>query len=50
MINHWSHENQGRAKELLERYPEKRSAVMPLLYLAAFEHGHRRSRSCKPCL
>ncbi|MEA2022923.1 MAG: NAD(P)H-dependent oxidoreductase subunit E [Actinomycetota bacterium] len=40
MISHWSHENQERAKELLERYPEMRSAVMPLLYIAALEHGH----------
>ncbi|MEA2009368.1 MAG: NAD(P)H-dependent oxidoreductase subunit E [Actinomycetota bacterium] len=40
MINHWSAENQERANELLEQYPEKRSAVMPLLYIAALEHGH----------
>jgi len=40
MINHWSSENQERAKELLEQYPEKRSAVMPLLYVAALEHGY----------
>jgi NADH-quinone oxidoreductase subunit E len=40
MINSWSSENQGRANELLEQYPEKRSAVMPLLYIAALEHGH----------
>ena len=40
MISHWSHENQQRANELLERYPEKRSAAMPLLYIAAHEHGY----------
>ncbi len=40
MINHWSYENQERAAEFLGRYPEKRSAVMPLLYLAALEHGY----------
>jgi NADH-quinone oxidoreductase subunit E len=40
MITHWSHENRERANELLEQYPEKRSAVMPLLYIAALEHGY----------
>ncbi len=40
MSNHWSHENQERAKGFLKRYPEERSAVMPLLYIAALEHGH----------
>ena len=40
MINSWSSENQERSNELLEQYPEKRSAVMPLLYIAALEHGH----------
>jgi NADH-quinone oxidoreductase subunit E len=40
MISHWSHDSQLKAHELLETYPEKRSAVMPLLYLAAKEHGH----------
>jgi NADH-quinone oxidoreductase subunit E len=35
----WSSANQERAKRLLAQYPERRSAVMPLLYLAALEHG-----------
>jgi NADH-quinone oxidoreductase E subunit len=36
----WTAPNQERARTLLERYPEKRSAVMPLLYIASLEHGH----------
>ncbi len=40
MISHWSHENQRRAQKILDRYPEKRSAAMPLLYIAAHEHGY----------
>jgi len=40
MNNTWSHENQLRAEEILAKYPEKRSAVMPLLYVAALEHGY----------
>ena len=36
----WAAANQERARALLERYPDQRSAVMPLLYLAAQEHGH----------
>jgi NADH-quinone oxidoreductase E subunit len=40
MITNWSHESQQRAEDLLGKYPEKRSAVMPLLYLAALEYGH----------
>ncbi len=36
----WSEETQVRAKEIISRYPEKRSAVMPLLYLAMVEEGH----------
>jgi NADH-quinone oxidoreductase subunit E len=36
----WSQETQIRAKEIITRYPEKRSAVMPLLYLAMAEDGH----------
>lgn len=37
--NGWSHSNRQRAARLLEEYPDRRSAVMPLLYLAAVEHG-----------
>jgi NADH-quinone oxidoreductase subunit E len=33
----WSQETHDRAKDLLGRYPEARSAVMPLLYLAMRE-------------
>lgn len=40
VITDWSPPNQERARKLLEAYPEKRSAVMPLLYLAQLEHGH----------
>jgi NADH-quinone oxidoreductase subunit E len=40
MISHWSQKNQQRAARLLEQYPEKRSAAMPLLYVAALEHGY----------
>jgi len=40
MTVNWSHENQRRAAEVLGKYPEKRSAVMPLLYIAALEHGY----------
>jgi len=35
----WSEATQSRAKEILAKYPEKRSAVMPLLYLAMAEEG-----------
>jgi len=33
----WSQETLSRAEEILGRYPERRSAVMPLLYLAMRE-------------
>jgi NADH-quinone oxidoreductase subunit E len=36
----WSQENQERARLLLDSYPDQRSAVMPLLYLAMTEHGY----------
>lgn len=36
----WSPPNQERAKTLLDAYPKRRSAVMPLLYIAMSEHGH----------
>lgn len=35
----WSESTQSRAKEILAKYPDKRSAVMPLLYLAMAEEG-----------
>ena len=40
VINQWSPERQERARAVLAAYPERRSAVMPLLYLASREHGH----------
>lgn len=36
----WSETTQERARELVSRYPKKRSAVMALLYLAMAEEGH----------
>jgi NADH-quinone oxidoreductase subunit E len=35
----WSRPTEERAAAILARYPEKRSAVMPLLYLAMKEEG-----------
>jgi NADH-quinone oxidoreductase E subunit len=35
----WSSENRERAAQLIAAYPDRRSAVMPLLYIAAMEHG-----------
>ncbi len=40
VVPHWSAPNRERAKALLARYPDRRSTVMPLLYIAALEHGH----------
>jgi NADH-quinone oxidoreductase subunit E len=39
-VAHWSPQNQERAKHVVARYPDRRSAVMPLLYLASMEHGY----------
>jgi NADH-quinone oxidoreductase E subunit len=39
-MSHWSESTQERAREIVSRYPEKRSAVMPLLYLAMSEEGY----------
>ena len=39
-MSHWSEATQERAQQIISRYPEKRSAVMPLLYLAMAEEGH----------
>ncbi len=36
----WSEDTMARAHDLVARYPEARSAVMPLLYLAMREDGH----------
>lgn len=38
--SHWSTANQERAKDILASYPEPRSALMPLMYVASQEHGH----------
>ena len=39
-MSYWSEETQERAREILARYPERRSAVMPLLYLSMAQDGH----------
>jgi NADH-quinone oxidoreductase subunit E len=39
-ISGWSRENQSRAEAILESYPESRSALMPLLYVASLEHDY----------
>jgi NADH-quinone oxidoreductase subunit E len=38
-MSQWSEATQERAREIINRYPQKRSAVMPLLYLAMAEEG-----------
>ncbi|HJR92972.1 MAG TPA: NAD(P)H-dependent oxidoreductase subunit E [Acidimicrobiia bacterium] len=38
-MSDWSETTLERAQEIISRYPEKRSAVMPLLYLAMAEEG-----------
>jgi NADH:ubiquinone oxidoreductase subunit E len=38
VISHWSLDNQDRAHQILGSYPESRSAIMPLLYVASLEH------------
>lgn len=40
LVAGWSEPNQERARALLGAYPDRRSAVMPLLYVASMEHGH----------
>ena len=44
-IAQWSPANQERAREILDRYPERRSALMPLMYLASLEHDHASDRA-----
>lgn len=39
-MSYWSEATQQRAKDIIARYPKKRSAVMPLLYLAMAEDGY----------
>lgn len=36
----WSEDTRAQARRIVERYPEPRSAVMPLLYLAMSEDGY----------
>lgn len=38
-MSDWSETTLERAQEIIARYPDKRSAVMPLLYLAMAEEG-----------
>lgn len=40
VISHWAPAHQERAAAVLEQYPDPRSAVMPLLYIASLEHTH----------
>jgi NADH-quinone oxidoreductase subunit E len=39
-MSQWSEATQERARQIMARYPQKRSAVMPLLYLAMAEEGY----------
>ncbi len=39
-IAHWSPANQERARTIIASYPEPRSALMPLMYLASLEHRY----------
>lgn len=39
-IAHWSPVNQERARTIMASYPESRSALMPLMYLASLEHRY----------
>lgn len=40
VIADWSRENQERAASVLAKYPDPRSAIMPLLYIASREHAY----------
>ena len=39
-MKRWSRDRAERAEQILAQYPQPRSAVMPLLYLAMAEHGY----------
>ncbi|HUO46334.1 MAG TPA: NAD(P)H-dependent oxidoreductase subunit E [Acidimicrobiia bacterium] len=39
-MSRWPSETQERARQILSQYPHKRSALMPLLYLAMAEDGY----------
>lgn len=36
----WSEEAQARARTIVDQYPDRRSAIMPLLYLAMAQEGY----------
>jgi NADH-quinone oxidoreductase subunit E len=36
----WSEDTMARARDIVARYPQARSAIMPLLYVAMREDGH----------
>src|SRR5690606_25062150 len=36
----WNEETQARAREIVAEYPDRRSAIMPLLYLAMSQDGY----------
>ena len=40
VISDWSRDNQERAASVLDKYPDPRSAIMPLLYIASREHAY----------
>lgn len=39
-MSYWTEATQNRAREIISWYPQRRSAVMPLLYLAMAEDGY----------
>jgi len=39
-ISRWSQANQDRVARILAAYPQQRSAIMPLLYVASLEHEY----------
>ena len=43
----WSEETRNRAAEIIASYPQPRSAVMPLLYLAMAEEGYLTDRGMR---
>jgi len=47
LVPDWSSRNQQRAAALLAAYPETRSTVMPLLYVAALEYGYVSSEAMR---
>ena len=39
-ISEWGNDSQARVVDILSKYPQKRSAVMPLVYVSMLEHGY----------